>query len=627
MKTFKILFLLFLTFNIASCDYLDIVPDERPTDEDAFQDKNAAYRYLYSCYSYIPNIKDLPAGIDLLTGNELVSTSEHQSFASFMKGNYTPSNAGISHWNKLYQGIRQSYMFLENIHSVPGLSDAERTDYIGQAIFLVGYYHYRLAVEYGPVIIMEGLADFEQTVAEYAARSSYDKCVEFICGKFDEAAAALPASRSQIEYGLATSVAAKALKAKMLLYAASPLYNGNEEYYANFKDANGNPLISTSYDANKWSRAKTAFEEAINLAEKNGYQLYTKTDYSNGNAQPEDPIQHRLRYNIIEPGNAEILWADNRSEGAYGMQNASLPFVSGAAFSSQGPTLAMIDLFYTQNGLPIDVDPNFDIAGKMDVVSLTNEHVSIGAPGRETLKMNLEREPRFYAWIGFQGGFYELTSAPVNGGYSNDASYKEYSKSNSSKLVCDFTVNGNCGRASRNSDYTMTCYLNKKCVDPAYSIGTGLKSAPDYPFPVIRLADLYLGYAEACVEAEDLSNAKKYLNYVRERAGIYPVEKSWEEIAGIPLDKERLREIVRRERLIEFYLECQQFWDVRRWKIAEQFLGVKVTGLNTRAKTVAQLAQIYEIPYERNFATKNYLMPIPQNEINKNPNLIQNPGY
>lgn len=120
---------------VSSCDFLDIVPDERPTDSDAFEDRNAAYRYLYSCYSYIPSPKDLPGGIDLITANELVSTSEHQTFASFMKGNYTPSNTIISHWKTLYQGIRQCYMLLENLDKVPDLTEEERKDYIAQANF------------------------------------------------------------------------------------------------------------------------------------------------------------------------------------------------------------------------------------------------------------------------------------------------------------------------------------------------------------------------------------------------------------------------------------------------------------------------------------------------------------
>lgn len=627
MNTFYKLLLLVLIGIVSSCEFLDIVPDERPTDSDAFEDRNAAYRYLYSCYSYMPSPKDLPNGIDLLTANELVSTSEHQAFASFMKGNYTPSNQIISHWKTLYQGIRQCYMLLENLDKVPDLTEEEKKDYIAQANFLIGYYHYRLALEYGPIILMKGLADFDISVSEYAMRSPYDECVDFICEKFDEAAADLPASRAQIEYGLATSVAAKALKAKILLYAASPLYNGNSDFYSDFKDANGTLLISTSYDQTKWDVAKVAFEEAIALAETNGYKLYEKDDYDNGNKQPVDPIQHRLRYVMMEPGNSEIIWADNRSEGAYGMQNASLPFVSGAAFSSQGPVLSMIDRFYTDNGLPIDVDPTFDNESKLDVVVIEDKYASVAEPGRETLRMNLNREPRFYAWIGFQGGYYELTSAPTNGGYTNDPSYQKHSVTGSSKLVCDFTVDGNCGRASRTSDYSMTCYLNKKGVDPAYSISTSLKNAPDYPWPVIRMADLYLGYAEVCVETNDLDKAKTYLNKVRIRAGIPSVEESWESIAGIPLDQNRMRAIVRQERLIEFYMECQQFWDVRRWKIADQFLGVKVQGLNTNAATVAEMGSVYEIPYERNFAQKNYLMPIPQSEINKDPNLVQNPGY
>lgn len=139
---------------------------------------------------------------------------------------------------------------------------------------------------------------------------------------------------------------------------------------------------------------------------------------------------------------------------------------------------------------------------------------------------------------------------------------------------------------------------------------------------------MYLGYAEVCVETGDLGNAKKYLNLVRQRAGIPTVEESWVQIAKKTLNKELMRDIVRRERLIEFYLEGQQFWDVRRWKIADKFLGIREKGLNTLATTIEDMVQIQDLPYDNKFATpKNYLMPIPQGEINKNPNLVQNVGY
>lgn len=97
-----------------------------------------------------------------------------------------------------------------------------------------------------------------------------------------------------------------------------------------------------------------------------------------------------------------------------------------------------------------------------------------------------------------------------------------------------------------------------------------------YPWPIIRLADLYLAYAEACVETNDLETAKQYLNKVRERAGIPTVETAWSGVAA--LDQTKLRQIVRQERMNELYLENQNFWDMRRWLLAGQYFNVKAKG-------------------------------------------------
>lgn len=144
----------------------------------------------------------------------------------------------------------------------------------------------------------------------------------------------------------------------------------------------------------------------------------------------------------------------------------------------------------------------------------------------------------------------------------------------------------------------------------------------------MRVAELYLGYAEACVETGDLATAKTYLNKVRERAGIPSVEESWETIAGKTLDQSLLRDIVRQERQIEFYLENHNFWDLRRWKMAEKYFSVKAEGFNIEARDINSFATVSTIMFERKFESPTqYLLPIPLSDVNKNLNLVQNPGY
>lgn len=618
-------------FCFISCNYLDVVPDEKPTEKDAFEDTNAAERFMYSCYSYLPAPRSGTSSLDLMTGDEVVTAFEHETFASFPKGNYTASSPVISYWNTFFQGLRQCYIMLNNVDQVPGLPQSTRDDYVAQAKFLIAYYHFLLIRCYGPVILIKEEPSLITPPSDYLGRSPLDECIQYVCDLFDEAATGLPNTRPVRQYGLATNIAAKSLKAKMLLYAASPLFNGNSDFYSGFVNKNGTPLMPLSYDANKWVKAKVAYKEAINLAESAGHALYTNTTYNGGNLEPTDPTQHCLRYSIIEAGNKEIIWADSRGEGAYGIQNKSIPFCNGSAWNGIAPTISMLKRFYTKNGLPIDKDPEFNTSSMFNLEIVGDENALIADKGSQTLKFNLNREPRYYAWVAFQNGFYEILSAPTNGAYTDDASYQKYSPSdNKGKLVCNFVLGGNTARGSvgnlRANNYSPNGFLNKKGVDPGYAVSKSLQSPLDYPWPIIRLADLYLGYAETCMETNDLAEGKVYLNKIRERAGIPPVEISWNKIAT--LTQEKLRDIVRQERMIEFYLENQNFWDMRRWKLAGNYFNSKAQGMNIEAATIEEYAEVKEVIFERKFESPTqYLLPIPISDVNKNENLVQNIGY
>lgn len=635
MKKLYIWVLLFAAFaGLGACNYLDIVPDETVSDEDTYADKNAVRNYLYSCYGYLPQPNNGAGSLDFMTGDEVVTAFEHEDFAAFPKGNYSASNTVISYWNTFFQGIRQCYMLLDKIDGVRDLTDELKHDYKGQLHFLLGYYHYLLARCYGPILIIDELPDINTTVDGYLGRSPFDQCVEWICNKLDEAAAMLPPTRSIAqEYGLATSVAAKAVKAKMLLYAASPLFNGNSRFYANFTDKEGVQLMPLDYDANKWVKARDALLEAINFAQSNGHALYltqdARVDEEDANPYPVAGPVRCLRHNILDwqSRNPEVLMADTRNEGTYGLQQKSLPYVSGGnAWNGVAPTWAMLNRFYTKNGLPWDQDPEFMNTNKLEVVIVDAQHAHEAAQGGKTIRFNLDREPRFYAWIAFQNGYYEVLNNPNNPGYRSN--YAD------GRLTCNFYVGGNCSLGAspttlRTGNYSPSGYLNKKGINPHMTVGTGGNNLQQYPWPIIRLADLYLAYAECCIEvgtAQDLNNAQTYINYVRERAGIPSVQEAWAGIATLNQDK--LREIVRQERMVELYLENQNFWDMRRWLLAEQYFSKKAEGMNIRATNIDDFAQLTTIDFERKFeAPTQYLLPIPSDDINRAPKLVNNPGY
>ena len=617
----------------SSCsNFLDIVPDERPTEKDTYSDRNKGLDYLYSCYAYLPNPGGTTGSLDLLTGDEVITSFEHESFASFPKGKYTASNPGISYWNTFFQGIRQCYMFNDVIDKLPDTSNEEKADYKAQVNFLLAYYHYLLLRCYGPIILVKELPNVNTKVEDYAARTNFDECVSWIAAKFDEAAAGLPATRNDVKsrVGLATSTAAKGFKAKLYLYAASPLFNGGQpSLFESLKDKNGNHLMPMTYDPQKWVRAKEAIKQAIDAAEAAGYTLYMKDDqYKSQNKYPENGIERRLRLNILDwvgSPNPEVIFADSRGVGLYDFQGKSTPKgVDGSeyGYNGVGPTWAMLNRFYTKNGLPWDEDPETKNLDPLEVVTVDAAHAAHAKEGAKTIKFNLEREPRFYAWIGFQGGYFEiLNKEPNNPLYPTPSFMPE-----AGRVLLDFTKNGNQGRKNRNNNYTPSGYLNKKGTFPNQLMAKNGVTVISHPWPLLRLADLYLSYAEACIETGDLAEAKTYIDKIRTRAGIPTIDAAWGSI-GVTPDQAKLRQIVRQERQIELYLENQNFWDMRRWLLAKDAFGHKAKGLNIEATSIEEFAKLKEVVFERAFSDANYLLPIPIADINKNGNLINNPGY
>jgi hypothetical protein len=462
-------------------------------------------------------------------------------------------------------------------------------------------------------------------------RNTYDECVTWVAEQLKNVAGRLPMRRTGLDYGRATGVAAMAIRARLLLYAASPQFNGGEKFkslYSDFKNPDGTQLISTTYDPNKWVTAAQACKEAIDWARapEANYDLYAADVNTLPNyPEPTDLTQRSLRFTFVDKDNTpEVIWAFCTKESSNSdLQGKTIPRLSTTAYGGLAPTLRQIERFYTKNGLPLDVDPTYDYVNRYDVAMFPVEENDINGEG-ESLKLNMNREPRFYAWIAFHNGYYEVSGEDDRKEFSYAPIWKR-GKDKKYKQLVQFMKTQNMGITNDNKYGTKTGYLNKKGAHPGTSASksTGFKVI-QYPWPMVRLAELYLNYAEACVECNDLPEAKKYLNYVRERAGIPKVEVSWAGIAELTQDK--LREIVHQERLIELYLENHNFWDIRRWGIAET-LGEQPKGLSIQATTITEFAKPVSVDVQRRFIPAHYLMPLPISEINKNPNMVQNPGY
>ncbi len=583
-----------------SCDYLDIVPDELPTEKDAFNDRYAAERYLYSCYSILP--KEREGGVWLMSTTEIASSLEQ----TFLLGKYSATApSAYSYWSINYGAIRRCYLLLNNIDNVPRLEEEIKEGYKAEARFLIAYYHFLLLRAYGPIPIVEKEYPLDTENTDFPPRWKFDDCVQWISDMFDYAYYGLPEKQPTNYFGRASRPAAKALKAKLWLYAASPLFNGNSEFYGNsLKDPDsGEPLMPLTYDPGKWEKALQYALEAEESCIANGIVPYAGVpdDLATGELPyPSDIYEWRARMTYIDRANNEVIWADTRRETTYDLQNNATPYdANGTSWSNIAPTLETVKRFYTENGLPIEEDPAY---------FPESEYFQLGQyEGETTANLHLRREPRFYAWISFHNGWYELQ------------------KNNEKRIRTCYRKDDPYGIGSRDRNYSMTGYLMKKSVSPSYNSNSGLTQ---FAYPIIRLGELYLIIAEAAAESGDLDTAKKYLNKVREKAGIPTVEDSWRNVPGVTLNQAKLVEIVRRERLIELFMEGDLLWDAKRWKVAEEYVKTP-TGLNIKGATDADFFK--ETPVARcnwvfNSPT-NYLLPIPEKDVNVVRRLIQNPGY
>lgn len=650
MKAIKLkkAILFFLLTTLMSCDFLDIVPEERITEKNTYETPAQLKNYLYSCYGSIKRRNDLDYSVDLLSANE-ICFYQKEPFSRFPEGNYSPSDPklAINNWSPVWEGIRRCYQFLEVADLTPNMEPIDLQYYKAEAKFLIAYYHFISLQNYGPTCIMERIYDQNEPISNYPERSSYDEVVAFINRTLDEAIPNMAESMTGDNFGRATQASAWALKSRSYLYAASPLVNGNT-MYADFKSPlDGRNLIGQTFDIKKWETSAEISKKALEEVLKAGYKLYGDEQAGAPSyAKPalNNKAQRRVRYASLDNmNNVETLLGETRKDDQYDMINRALPRWTTTPPTPQtnsiAPTLQTVESFYTKNGLPIDQDKEFDYEGRYSVVPLTQNYdgnnyplnPTVMAPmppavsnNRNTMKEHLNREPRFYAWIGFHNGYAELSM------YDNKDTGDKSIKDGSDRVILLKMRSGDPhGRSPKgavlSAHYSETGYLNKKFINPAFG-----KTQMVYAFPIFRVAELYLNCAEALVELGRLDEAKIYLNEVRKRAGIPDVDTAWDTYSkqpGYQNTKEGLREIVRRERQIEFYLEGHRFWDVRRWMTADKALNEKAMGLDITQGTDVGFFVPKEIPYPRYFDKSQYFMPISMKEVDKLPQMVQNPFY
>ena len=631
------------------CNFLDVVPNDTATLDHVFANRSVTEKFLRTCYSFLPDPLNPATYPAYFTSTDEFTTSDARTKATaagrIAQGLQNTNDPYQNYWSgrqggkALYQGIRNCNIFLENIHTPQDIEEEERLRWIGEVTFLKAYYHFFLLQLYGPIVLVRNNLPLSSTPDEVKVwREPVDECVDYIVELLDEAIPNLPLVLPDPagEQGRITAAIAMGIKAKVLAWGASPLFNGNPDY-ADWTDKRGKALIPQTYDPAKWERAAAAAKAAIDTCHAAGLQLYTFNKLAGGPQcfrMNDTTVQlMTIRKAITEDieRNTGVIWASQEASGTTKPGNSTgwlnhmirqlFPFLYVEDLDAYMATLFaswhMTELFYSNHGVPIDEDKTWNYADRLGTRRITpgDKHESYLKTGETTVNLHFNREPRFYADLGIDRGFYELATTTKDGG----ATFSPFIKMRMDEV-----------RTIRNLSYWV-----KKLVPFEASGSQGLHnrqySHHDYRFPLLRLADLYLLYAEALNEVKAKPDAEVYewIDRVRHQAGVPGVVEAWQQYASNP-DKPStrtgMRDIIRRERLIELAFEGQRFWDIRRWKIADRYWGLQPVEWNY-SQDLLETYKVENFGKKREVTFRDYLWPIRDEDLRINTNLVQTWGW
>ncbi|WP_407427862.1 RagB/SusD family nutrient uptake outer membrane protein [Arcticibacter sp.] len=588
------LVLLGLACCFSSCKkYLDQVPNDRITIEEVFRKKATSEQYLANIYNYIPDESNQWENNGWLgTSDEVDVTFSGSRNYDINIGNFNASNVHFDKWRHYYNGIRSATYFMNNIDKndeIRQLNGQQLIDqYRAEARFLRAFYYFLLMRQYGPVVLLgeENLAPDATAEEMQLPRSSFDACVDYVVSELERAAEILPivpqrnGQASDLEAGRATKGMAMAVKSRLLLYAASPQYNGNTDV-ASFKDANGQPLISQTEDHSKWQKAADAAKAVIDLGI---YSLYK---------DPAGNVIKSLEGIFFQAWNSEQIFV-RKSNNLSGWDVHSMPRQAGG-WNGIAPTQEMVDSYYMADGKLPGESLLYSEAG----------FTTVG--GIQVYNMYVNREPRFYVGVTYNNSIWQggnmRAAAPIT-----------------------FYVSGPNGRNGHATDFSKTGYLVRKNVGPQTNAGSGGNGQQQSrPLVLFRLGEIYLNYAEALNEAAPgHSDIMLYLNRIRERAGI-PQYGVGTDALPVPSGQSQVREKIRAERKVELSYESHRWFDIRRWKIAPQVMGdmhgmdIMKDGNDFYKRVVTATPHIFRSSY--------YWYPLSQYELDRGKQLIQNPGW
>lgn len=611
---------------VSSCDYLgvsDQLAGGLQNTEQVFDNVSYTKRWYANVFAGIPdysgiNSVNVGAFKNPWTGmcDELVVGYGNSS--KYNNSDRNAANMGFHRYGDCYKYIRQANIFLQKAHPImttgtqgDQLLEDELTQMKANVRFMRAFYHYLLFEQYGPIILVKDKI-YNATEDQDVPRNTVDEVIEYIDSELTAVASELtqePIFEDKDYRAWPTKGVALAVRAKLWLYAASPLLNGGYREALSVTNPDGTRLFPDD-DAGKWEKALAACKDFIDYAEAGRYELYK--EYKDDNGAVIDP--DKSVYNLFQKYTHEIIWATANND--WGGMNGDAfdrriaPRCEKNGLGSTGVTQELVDAFYMKDGFPVSAtaylpqstlyqeegygtykDQNDNFSKKYTNVTVSNRY--------------LNREPRFYNTVFFNGRQWPVSCNQVL-----------------------FYNGGNSG--VQEGQATLTGYMLFKRFNRSVSLTNPGVASQFRPSIIFRLADFYLMYAEAANEVNpNDARVLKYLNLVRERAGLPDIETLNPAIRG---NQELQRAAIQRERQIELATEGQRYFDVRRWMIADKngegrqngyVHGMNVRGESNDKEDFNRIVEASQIVFNR----KMYLYPMPDSEMRKTKNLVQNPGW
>lgn len=637
-----LLSILCVIFLFPGCDYLDMVPEKDiETVESIFEQRAKVEVWWKGLYSELNNVfASIATNTSYMGADEFVTCQALYNSSLYQldglkvaDGQQMSQNPYGAIWYKMYTIIRNSNTFLENIDRTYNMTEEDRNWWKADVKAVKAFIYFELMRHYGPICLVPQNMPVDLDVKEYQLpRQPVDSCFKEIISLLDEAMKYVPMHSQRLSnYGHTFCLEALyALKAKVLLYAASPLFNGNA-FYSDFKNKNGELLFNSSYDRNKWLLAAEAADKAAAICASGDREMFSgqstkKTKLLNKMYDLETSMFSRFN-------NQEYLlewkYVDFR------FHDFTLPRLMGDdknfetnSLGCLSPSMKMVEMYYTEHGLPIDADNTWSYANRYKLGAESSQLYEDVIPLNTTVvNLHLRREPRFYAHIAGDRMYWQRGTNTLWDNYNLLVEAHKNEKPWGTQS--DFIVSNTWQNIS---GYWLKKHLFSWYTTQGYS--TNLQG--NETVAIIRLAEVFLMQAEAWNEYLEQPDSRVYdpLDKVRERAGIPPVREAWKTYSNNPAkvdSKIGMREIIRQEYNVEFAFEGHRYWNLRRWLIAHQTMNEKQYGWNILGTSFQAFYNNEKGPivvWSKNkfVAPRDYFDPLDAEEILIS-GMVQNPGW